>query len=171
MPTTTPLFHGLNGLLAVALLVGLAACGPAPSDQASIPESRTSLGGPSELPPISQHSPSPRAERVTAAPLVLNPASPSAAPHDDPAPLPPQLALPQWIAQALDAPDVRVRLRALDQWGQQGSNASLDPLVVALDDADEDVRTKAMALIERQWAVAPEAKPEGDEGREASGER
>jgi hypothetical protein len=30
---------------------------------------------------------------------------------------------------------------------------------VALDDKDDDVRSKAMALIERQWAVAPEAEP------------
>jgi len=40
---------------------------------------------------------------------------------------------------------------------QQGPEAPLDPLVVALDDADDAVRTKAMTIIERQWAVAQEA--------------
>jgi hypothetical protein len=36
----------------------------------------------------------------------------------------------------------------------------MDPLVVALDDQDEDVRSKAMALIERQWAVKLEPEAE-----------
>jgi hypothetical protein len=48
-------------------------------------------------------------------------------------------------------------------WAQQGSNAPLDPLVVALEDADDDVRMKAMAMIERHWAVAEEAEPSEDE--------
>jgi len=60
-------------------------------------------------------------------------------------PLPEQLVLPQWIAQALEAPEVPVR-RALDIWAQQGPKAPLDSLVLALDDADDDVRTKAMAI-------------------------
>ena len=67
--------------------------------------------------------------------------------------------LPQWIAQALASPEVLVRLRALDRWAQQGPEATLDPLIVALDGKDDDVRAKAMALIERQWAVALEAEP------------
>jgi hypothetical protein len=79
--------------------------------------------------------------------------------NKEPAPLPEQLVLPQWIAQALESPDVRVRLRALDRWAQQGSEAPMDPLVMALDDADDDMRTKAMTIIERQWAVAQEAAP------------
>ena len=169
MLTTTPWSYGLG-----ALLAGLAACGPAPSDQAANPEPRASVSRPSESPPVSQQSPSPRTDPITPAaspvPIASNPASPSTAQKDEPAPLPEQLVLPQWIAQALEAPDVRVRLRALDQWAQQGPEAPMDPLVVALDDKDDDVRAKAMALIERQWAVAPEAKPEGGEGREARGE-
>jgi hypothetical protein len=77
---------------------------------------------------------------------------------EEPAPLPEQQVLPQWIAQALASPEVPVRLRALDLWAQQGPEAPTGPLVVALDDADDDVRTKAMAIIERQWAVAQEAE-------------
>jgi HEAT repeat protein len=67
--------------------------------------------------------------------------------------MPEHLVLPAWIALALDAPETRVRLQALDLLAQQGAQAPLDPLIVALDDKDKDVRTKAMAIIERNWAV------------------
>ncbi|HEU0069513.1 MAG TPA: hypothetical protein VFQ26_09705 [Nitrospiraceae bacterium] len=63
------------------------------------------------------------------------------------------LVLPDWIAQALESPEVPVRLQALDRWAQQGANASLDPLIVALDDEDDDVRTLAMSIIEQHWEV------------------
>jgi len=152
----------VGALLALALLAALSGCGPAPSDQAPSLESRASVARPSELPPVLPHTSSihqaPTPPSPYPAPLASN-HKPTPEVKDEPAPLPEQLVLPQWIAQALEAPDVRVRLRALDRWAQQGPEASLDPLVVALDDQDEDVRTKAMALIERQWAVAQEAEP------------
>lgn len=69
---------------------------------------------------------------------------------------PEHVVLSESIAKELDSPDVSVRLRALDLWVQQGPKASLDPLVVALDDEDETVRAKAMALIEQQEAIEPE---------------
>ena len=149
MATTTPVAQstGLISLLGLMLLAGLAACGPVPSDQAPSLESRASVAGPSELPTLSPKNPSPHHVFLTP---VASPAS-LAAPLSEP------LVLPQWIAQALASPEVPVRLRALDLWAQQGPEAPFDPLVVALDDADDDVRTKAMALIERQWAVAQEA--------------
>jgi hypothetical protein len=53
-----------------------------------------------------------------------------------------------------------VRLQALDTWAQQGAQAPLDPLVVALDDEDDDVRTKAMEIIDQQWAIEQEVEPE-----------
>jgi len=74
-------------------------------------------------------------------------------------PLPDYLVLPEWIAKELDSPKVPVRLQALDRWAQQ-ARPSINPLVVALDDDDEDVRAKAMAIIERQWAVEPERESE-----------
>jgi len=73
--------------------------------------------------------------------------------------MPEQLVLPTWIAQALDAPEVSVRLQALDMWAQQGADAPLDPLVAALDDEDDGVRAKAMAMIEQNWALDQEAEP------------
>jgi hypothetical protein len=35
----------------------------------------------------------------------------------------------------------------------------LDPLVVALDDEDDDVQAKAMEIIEQQWAIEEEGEP------------
>ena len=79
---------------------------------------------------------------------------------------------PSGSPTALDSPDVRVRLRALDRWAQQRPTAALDPLVVALDDEDDDVREKAMAIIEQHWAVErarePPVEQEG-EGEEEQG--
>jgi len=45
-------------------------------------------------------------------------------------------------------------------WAQQGAQAPLDPLVVALDDENDDVRTKAMAIIEQHWAISQKAETE-----------
>lgn len=87
---------------------------------------------------------------------------------DAPAPLPDKLVLPIWIAQALEAPDVSARLRALDKWATLGANASIDPLVVALDDDNDDVRKKAMDLIEQHWAVEPQGTPEIEQNRGTS---
>jgi len=146
--------------LAVAglmLLAGLSGCGPAPSDHASNPESSASLGAPSEWQPVSQHSPSVRNDSFTPAAFPASNYAPAA--QEEPAPLPEYLDLPSWIAQALDAPEVSVRLQALDTWAQQGAQAPLDPLVVALDDDDDDVRTKAMEIIEQQWAIEEEGEP------------
>jgi HEAT repeat protein len=80
--------------------------------------------------------------------------------QEKPAPLPEHLSLPVWIAQALDAPETSVRIQALDMWAQQGAKASLDPLVVALDDENDEVRAKAMEVIERNWAIDQKAEAE-----------
>jgi HEAT repeat protein len=82
-------------------------------------------------------------------------------PFPEPAPRPEHLILPQWIAQALASPEVPVRLRALETWAQQGPSAPLDPLVVALDDEDDDVRAKALQLIEQDWAAEQAAGQRG----------
>jgi hypothetical protein len=142
----------------------LSGCGPAVSDHSSSPESRASLTAQSVSQPVSQRTPSPRNDPFTSAvspaPLASNDAPASA--QEEPAPLPEYLALPIWIAQALDAPEASVRIQALDMWAQQGPQAPLDPLVVALDDEDDDVRTKAMEIIEQQWAIDQEAESEAE---------
>jgi hypothetical protein len=56
------------------------------------------------------------------------------------------------MAQALASPDVRVRLQVLDRWAQHTPTGSVDLLIFALDDEDEQVRAKALALIEQDWA-------------------
>jgi HEAT repeat protein len=68
--------------------------------------------------------------------------------------------VPDWIATALNSPDAQVRLQALDRWVQQGRKGSVDPLMLALNDSDERVRTRALQLIEQDWerAQAPEAE-------------
>jgi HEAT repeat protein len=66
--------------------------------------------------------------------------------------------VPEWIATALNSPDPQVRLEALDQWGQQGRTGAVDPLMLALNDADERVRARALQLIEQDWARAQAAE-------------
>ena len=159
------------GMIAVLFslnLAGLSGCGPAASDHAQNPQSYASLGAQSESQHISQGTSAPRNDPFpwAASPTPLSePPGPNQAPiaaQEEPAPMPENLVLPTWIAQALDAPEVSVRLQALDMWAQQGSEAPLDPLVVALDDEDDDVRTKAMAIIEQHWAIEQEAEPEAE---------
>ena len=52
-----------------------------------------------------------------------------------------------------------MRLGALDTWAQQGAQAPMDPLIVALDDENDDVREKAMTIIEQQWVIEQDAEP------------
>ena len=140
-----------------ALLFG---CGPAVSDYSASPESRASLAAQSVSQPVSQYISSqpnaPSTPAVSGASPASNPSP--AAPQETPVVMPEHLALPIWIAQALDAPEASVRIQALDMWAQQGPQAPLDPLVVALDDEDDDVRTKAMEIIEQQWAIDQETE-------------
>ena len=138
------------GLMFVAVLL-MPGCGPAVPDHTSSPSSRASLSAQSELKSTVQNT-------LTKSPVPFAASfgsndTAALAVEEEPAPLPEYLALPTWIAQALDAPEVSVRLGALDKWAQQGSQASLDPLVVALDDENDDVRRKAMAIIEQHWTI------------------
>lgn len=157
---------GMIAMLLSLHLAGLSGCGPAASEHAQNLQSSTSLSAQSESQHISQGTTAPRNDLFpwAASPVSLSePPGPNQAPIDaqeEPASMPENLVLPTWVAQAMDSREVSVRLQALDMWGQQGSNASLDPLVVALDDEDDDVRAKAMAIIEQNWAIEQEAEPE-----------
>lgn len=132
-------------LLAVLLLVALSGCGPAPSDNATNLDSSASVAG-GGLTPF----PAPRE--------VSDPLGTGAVAGGKGDSSQDRLVVPDWMAKDLEHPDSAVRLRALDRWAQQGPTVPLDPLIVALDDEDEDVRAKAMAIIERHWAAEPEAE-------------
>ena len=143
-------------LLGFLVFSGLSGCGPAQSDLEQNLASRASQAAPPESPVSSPRTPSALSTKDRMAAI------------DAPAPLPDKLVLPIWIAQALEAPDVSARLRALDKWATLGANASIDPLVVALDDDNDDVRKKAMELIEQHWAVEPQGTPEIEQNRGTS---
>lgn len=145
-------------LLSLILLVELSGCGPAPTVDEPSQEPHARSGAPSKSQPVSQLTRTASPVALAAAPVSNY--SPAAEAKQDPALPPDHLVLPAWIAQALDAPEVSVRLRALDLWAQQGAQAPLDPLIVALDDENDDVRSKAMAIIEWQWAVEQESESE-----------
>lgn len=123
----------LAWLLGLMVLAGLAGCGPAPSDNAPRLEPRADPVTPVASPATLTYGRSLDAQ-VEARPAEI-------------------LDEPDWLSTALMPPDVRVRLQALDRWEQEGPTASIDPLIAALDDEDEDVETKAMEILERDWDI------------------
>ncbi len=161
-------------LLSLMLLAGLAGCGPASSDNAPSLESRASVSGP----PLSNQGPSPRNNPFTpaASPLPLASVngtdatsgkgtvpggdSPHAVPvlSSDPAHPVDGLVVPEWMAQKLNSPNVRVRLRALETWAQSAPPGAVDPLILAFEDKDERVRARAQQLIEQDWERKAEAE-------------
>ena len=138
-------------LLSLMLLAGLAGCGPASSDNAPSLESRASVGGPvarvtgqgekTFIPPVTSDN---RAGSASTTGTV---------PGGDTVETNGREKLPDPIAKDLASPDVHVRLKALDRVAKQGTITSLDPLIAALEDESEDVRTMATAILERYWAV------------------
>ena len=157
-----------------SLLVGLAGCGPASSDNAPNLGPRASVGGPS----LSKQGPSPGNDPFTPAanPLPLSSGNEPGAmsgkgtvpggnnphavpvPSSEPAPPVDTLVVPAWMAKELDSPDVRVRLRALETWAQSAPLGAIDPLILALEDKDERVQDRAMELIEQDMARDSEAE-------------
>lgn len=148
-----PRLAWLMGLMCVA---GLAGCGPASTDRTAGLEPGASLGRPSQSPSASQHAPAPHTDPVTPA---SSPA-PLASSHSPDGHVQARPAEPlvgsDWMSTALASPDVRVRLWALDHWEQHAPTGSIDPLIEALDDEDEDVQEKASEIIERYWAIEQE---------------
>ncbi len=160
-----PMIH-FPGKIAVLLsisLAGFSGCGPAAPDYSTSLESRASLGIPSKSQSNTQHPWAPSNGLSTPAASPVTPTASNytqATAQEKPAPLPEHLSMPIWIAQALDAPETSVRIQALDMWAQQGAQTPLDPLVVALDDENDEVRAKAMEIIERHWAISQKAETE-----------
>ena len=163
----------LTLLMSLLLLVGLAGCGAASSDNAPTLGPRASVG---ELSP-SQKKPLPRTDPFalatgseTASPVPLASEngtgsvpgkktvpggdSPKAAPVSSAKPVNPMddLDIPAWIAKDLASPDVDIRVRALETWVLIAPAGSIDPLILAYGNDDERVRARAMELIEQDWA-------------------
>jgi hypothetical protein len=59
--------------------------------------------------------------------------------------------MPAWLANALDDPDPRMRIQALEAWAKHPGE-TLDPLTFALVDPDEAVRGRAQELLEEALA-------------------
>lgn len=163
--------------LSLMLLAGLAACGPASSDNAPSLESRASVGGPS----FSKQNLSPGNNSLTSVTQAASPVplasgnqtgvasgkgavpggnSPQAVPDSSSksADVLGPLVVPAWMAKELESPDVRVRLRALETWAQSAPLGAVDPLILALEDKDERVQDRAMELIEQDMARDSEAE-------------
>jgi hypothetical protein len=137
----------LAWVLGVMALAGPSGCGPAPPGDPANGDSHAALAGPSpsQQAPVSASTPTIPAASPVPLTLGLMPADHSTAQPEEP------LVVPVWIATALNSPDVHVRLQALDRWGQQAPTGSVDPLVLALEDEDERVQARALALIEQDW--------------------
>jgi hypothetical protein len=66
------------------------------------------------------------------------------------------LVVPTWLANDLASSNVQVKLQALDRWAQSAPVGSVDLLMLALEDQDEAVQSRALALLEEDWRQAQE---------------
>ncbi|MEI8016397.1 MAG: hypothetical protein WCH20_16365 [Nitrospira sp.] len=163
-------------LLSLTLLAGLSGCGPASSDNASNLGPNVNVGGP----PLSMQRPSPGNNPLTPVTQAASPVSfasvngtgsasgmgtvpggdnPHALPvlSSEPGHPVDGLVVPEWMAQKLNSPKVRVRLQALETWVQSAPRGAIDPLILAFEDKDERVRARAQQLLEQEWARQAEA--------------
>ena len=133
--------------LGVMALAGPSGCGPAPPGDPANGDSHAALArpSPSQQAPVSASIPTTQAASPVPLTSGLMPADHGTAQPEEP------LLVPAWIATALNSPDVHVRLQALDRWGQHAPAGSVDPLLLALEDEDERVQARALALIEQDW--------------------
>jgi hypothetical protein len=134
-----------------SLLLGLAACGPAASDNAPNPGPRASVGGPAAR-VMGQ------GQKTVISPVASDNRTGSASttetvPEGETVESNGREKLPDPIAKDLASPEVHVRLKALDRVAKQGTITSLDPLIASLEDENEDVRLRATAILERYWAA------------------
>ena len=171
--------------LSLMFSAGLAGCGPASSDNAPSLESRASGSGSTlskqgqsrgnnSLTPVTQAaSPIPLASVngagfASGLGTVQGGDSPQAVPAPSSEPGHPieGLVVPDLMAQKLNSPNVRVRLRALEAWAREAPLGAVDPFILAFEDKDERVRARAQQLIEQDWARKAEAeKREKRDGR------
>lgn len=170
-----PLSQSYLALLSsLMLLAGWTGCGPASSDNAPNLGQNTSMGEP----PLSKQGSSPRND---ASPPASSPSSLASVnglgsasgkgtvPGRDSLPAVSVLSsepghpveglvVPELMVQKLNSPNVRVRLRALEAWAREAPPGAVDPFILAFEDKDERVRTRAQQLLEQDWARKAEAE-------------
>lgn len=125
-------------LLSGGLLSGLVGCGPGPSVESGA--SSATANGADARSSIAVASPPQPGGNASASPTLSGRS----------------LVVPETLAKKLASPDVSVRLQALDQWGKGVSAGSVDPLIMALEDVDERVQTRALELLVQEWQQAQE---------------
>ncbi len=159
----------LGWLLSSVLLMGLSACGPAPSDPAPGVESRTSLSGVSASHPVPRESPlshnDPTKPASSFVPLASVPDQ-----KKDPAPRPDRLLLSDRTQRSVDVSEQPGVLPLMNVWTQDGMPVS----VVVLEDPTDDASLEEDANNERHnWDVAhaTEQLEDEHEQEERSGER
>ena len=146
-PSLLPASPYLALPMSLMLLAGLAGCGPASSDNAS---SRTDLlasaasSTTANLVPLASEN---GTGSVPGKGTAMAPSAKPANPMD-------VLDVPAWIAKDLASPDVDTRLRALETWVLIAPVGSIDPLILAFVSDDDRVRTRALELIQQDWARA-----------------
>jgi len=152
--------------LSLILLAGLAGCGPASSDNAPSLESSASGDGPAArgtgqggkqfVPPLASDNRTGSASGTGTVPGGENPHGLPVL-SSEPGHLVEGLVVPEWMVQKLNSPNVRVRLKALETWAQSAPPGAVDPLILAFEDKDPRVRTRAQQLLEQDWARKAEA--------------
>ena len=157
-PSLLPVCPCLALPMSLLLVAGLAGCGSAPSDNA--PSLRTDPLASAANSATASPVPIASENGTGSAPVkgkVPVGDSPKAAPASSTNPANPMdnLVVPAWIAKDLNSPDVDTRLRALETWVLTAPVGSIDPLILAFgNNDDERVRTRAMELIQQDWARA-----------------
>lgn len=163
-----PLARGC-GLVAIgcSLLLGLVGCGPGGSGNAPSLEARAS-GAKAATSPSTQENGAGSAPGKETVPRGDKSLSKSAGTPVNSATIEDKkikaveakkseaLPVPDEIARDFESPYARIRLLALDYWATQGTKAPLDPLLEALEDEDEEVRTKAAKIAEEKWGIKQE---------------
>ena len=129
-------------LMSLVLLTGLTGCGPVSSDNALTVGSRAT-----PIPLASENGTGSVPGKGTAPAPSAKPATPMDA-----------LVIPEWIAKDLASADVDTRLRALETWVLIAPVGSIDPLMLAyVNNDDERVRARAMELIQQDLVRVAEA--------------
>ena len=149
-------------LLSLVLVMGLSACGPAPSDPAPSVESRTDLSEVSGSHPLPQDSPSSRNDPIKPASSFVPHASVSDQ-KKDPAPRPDRSLLSDRTQPSVDVSEPPGVLPIMDVWTPEGLPVS----VVVFDDPTDDASLEEDANNERRnWDLTHEAERLEDDKEE-----